>query len=141
MTEKSALGVRLSYVYLALPFAIFSLGWLRLYIGIPVFLLLGYGLWHAMRNAPVIWTPPKGKSTYIRLAAVVGLVILVSVFSGIGALTYQNSDHYWRNSILRALCQYRWPVYETNQAGETVSLVYYIGMWLPAALFGKLFGH
>lgn len=62
------------------------------------------------------------------------------VFSGIGGFSYQNDDHYWRNSIFEALVRYRFPVRETWGDGTQVGLIYYIGYWLPAALFGKLFG-
>ena len=132
--------LRAVYIYLALPFVIFALGWMRLYISIPAVLIVGYGLYSIMRDTPAYPVPLRGRRTWIHWGVVLLIILLVTVFSGIGRLAYQNDDHIWRNAILEALCDYDWPIYETQEGGTVVSLVYYIGYWLPAALFGKLFG-
>lgn len=132
--------LRATYLYLALPFVIFALGWMRLFIGIPVALLLCFCLYLSCREAPAVPALPVRRRTVPYFCLLLFVVLLVVFFSGVGGFSYQNDDHYWRNSIFEALVRYRFPVRETWGDGTQVGLIYYIGYWLPAALFGKLFG-
>lgn len=132
--------LRAAYLYLALPFVIFALGWMRLYIGIPAALAVCACLYFALRDAPEVSAPRLCRKTAPYLCATVLVIVLIVLFSGIGGFSYQNRDHYWRNAIFETLCRYQWPVRNTWKNGTTVGLIYYIGYWLPAAVFGKCFG-
>lgn len=140
MERTSRLTAQLAYIYLALPFAIFSIGWMRWYFAVPAVLLLVLGLFFAIKDAPDLWQPEKSKKTLFTGAIMLAVIFFMVYLSGIGRFAYQNPDHLWRNALYDALREYSWPVYEVNEAGNTVSLVYYIGFWLPSALVGKVLG-
>lgn len=129
---------RITYLYLALPFIIFSMGWLRLPIAIPVAAIILWAVWQLLKQSPFNQPPilESRFSFYLLLAA--GLWVFLS---GVGGYAFQNWDHNWRNAVLRDLINYDWPVfYSTPEKGPIKMLVYYTGYWLPAALAGKLLG-
>lgn len=140
MERKSAWPLRLAYLYLALPVAIFFAAWLRWYFALPLLALLGWGLVKAMIDAPAVWRPEKGGRTFFIGLTCAAVIVVAVTLSGVGGFMFQNSDHYWRNAIFDTLLEYDWPVLDVNAAGRPVMLVYYIGFWLPAALVGKAFG-
>lgn len=84
--------------------------------------------------------PRWDRKTILHGVCAVFFIVLIVWLSGIGAMAYQNWDHYTRNAVFDVLCDRKWPIYEQNPNGYTVSLIYYIGFWLPAAVMGKLFG-
>ena len=139
-----------AYCYLAIPSLIFVLGWLRWEIGIPAAIVLVIaGIWCVRAETPVsstflVATPARRQD----LLAVLVLVVLWFVLSGIGGYTFQNPDHHWRNVMFRDLVYGQWPLIAAApphfpgiaKAGRPVAFVYYLGHWLPAALIGKLLG-
>ena len=130
---------RISILYLAIPFIIFCMGWLRLSVAVPAVIIILIALWQLFKNSPIL-TFDFSLST--RMAAfsllLTGAWILLS---GIGGYTFQNWDHHWRNAVLHDLIKYDWPVfYATPETGPIKMLVYYVGYWLPSALVGKLLG-
>lgn len=140
MERTSRLTAQLAYIYLSLPFAIFALGWMRWYIAVPLTALLILGLVRAILDAPALWQPQRGRTTLWKATIMLAIIFFMVYLSGIGRFCYQNSDHLWRNALFDTLVGYDWPVYEVNRAGQTVSLVYYIGFWMPSAIVGKIFG-
>ena len=142
MKTKKCITI-LSYIYLALPVLIFFLGWMKLYIALPVCLIILYAVWKASVTEQGLWYPVWNKDT-IRLACIIaGIIGLWVYFSGIGGMTFQNSDHWWRNQTFEILVEYDWPVTKRVMMEDgihTRGLIYYIGFWLPAACVGKLFG-
>ena len=140
MCKNRKLLIQSAYLYLALPFAIFSLTWMRLYIGIPAFIILCYGVYSSVSNSPELPTIKRDKKNTATFVYIVLISFFIVYLSGIGKFTFQNTDHYWRNAIQDALCRNNWPVYSKNPAGKTTSLIYYIGFWLPSAIVGKLLG-
>ncbi len=132
----------LSLGYLALPFLIFCLTFLKIWIGLPIVVLLG---WIFLRT----WKQQSkndDESGFSKRELLIGLGVLGCwvVLSGIGGFAFQNQDHATRNAIFRDLINYHWPVYYPYSANSTIhssyALMYYIGYWLPAALIGKVFG-
>ncbi len=132
----------ISLCYLLLPFLIFCLTFLKIWIGLPVVIILGWVTWRIWRHED----SPDETARSTKKELVIGILILGAwVFlSGIGGYAFQNMDHLTRNTIFNDLINNRWPVYylqATNgQAGSVSALMYYIGYWFPAALVGKLFG-
>jgi hypothetical protein len=133
------------FIYLYIPFALFAVGFLRIGVGIPAALLVGWILLRYLLS-------PKSDEV-IEFSARDGIVALVIILgwvllSGLGGYAFQNSDHNIRNSIFHDLVNFSWPVRYNGTvtdaglatASSDYSMVYYIGFWLPAAAVGKLLG-
>ncbi len=149
MEKKS--GTRIftaaAYTYLLLPFIIFAVGWMRFYFALPTALITIYCGAAAWRDTPYMWRPEISKDNVIKIIFICSVIAVWVYYSGIGFRVFQNSDHTFRNGIFETLVNNRWPVYNRDitadiyPAGTSVTaLIYYIGFWMPAALFGKLFG-
>jgi len=135
---------RLTYFYIGLPFVLFALLWLNwiaaaAFAGtVTVSLVLACRLIEPMQ--------------FVRLSRkmVFWSVIVVAVivfFSGIGSYTYQNEDFPYRNALFNDLVKLEWPVMYKVRGfeghflnGKQTIMTYYLGYYLPAALFGKFFG-
>lgn len=134
----------LSCIYFVLPMIIFVLGWTRWFIAIPGTILMLACLWSLFKHAPEDDLHLFEKK-YLHIWFVIAMILILWVyFSGIGGMTYQNPDHWWRNSIFRILVEHKWPVEieATSKEGVfgTYGLIYYLGFWMPSALVGKIFG-
>ena len=125
-----------AYIYLALPIILFSAGWLRWYYSIPVVLCIICAMLLSIRNEIRDDAEIEGLS-WGKIVAVLCIIIVWVYLSGIGGLSFQNSDHNARTAAYRALVEYDWPVVSHT---HDAALIYYIGFWLPSALVGKLFG-
>jgi hypothetical protein len=127
---------KIAFLLLALPTLVFALGFLRLWVALPVAALLIFAyVWSIRRE--------KGEEgedyqLYLRpwqLLVLLCVIALWCALSGLGNFYYQSSDWAARNAIFRDLIRFDWPViYDVSNT----ALVYYIAFWLPAALFGKL---
>ena len=137
-TKKT--NVVAAYLYISIPIGIFLATWLRWYIALPAVLLFVFGLFMMIKEAPSVWCPQKNHTTKRNAIISIAIVFFIVYLSGVGMLSYQNPDHYCRNSIFEALCDNSWPVYAVSNNGNDVSLVYYISFWLPSAIGGKFFG-
>lgn len=127
--------VLMSYIYLAFPMIIFLLGWCRPLVGIP---LAGVCIWSLVlcfrkreNYMELDWKPSQAEKW--RLAVIAAVIFTWVALSGVGGYAWQNTDHAWRNSMLRIMVDYPWP-----PATETRGFTYYVGAWLPAALAGKV---
>ena len=123
-------------IYLLLPVLIFVLGWLKLYVAIPVAALLIYSSVVFLKNIPNGTAIPvrikNRKYTVLIIVIIIGWVVL----SGVGGFTWQNTwDHKFRNALFMDLVSKPWPVIQGD-----LGLCYYIGFWMPAAVVGKFFG-
>jgi len=127
---------RVAYIYIALPFIIFALGFTKWFIGIPVTAICIWGLFCMWKDADSFEIKPKDSKDRMILLLALLITIVWVILSGIGGVTWQNSDHLWRNATFKILVDYDWPPVNSEGRG----LTYYIGFWLPSALVGKLFG-
>jgi hypothetical protein len=146
---------RVTLAYAALPFLIFSLGWLRPQFGVPAATLLLVGIWRASRreetrslsaheaNAPRpgVWERLATRD----VAVLVGLAVLVgglALYSGAGGWAYQYQDYSRHNAFLADLMEYPWPLaFEaTPPSGKPGVLAFYIANALPSATLGRWFG-
>ena len=129
----------LSYGYLAIPVIIFLLGWVKLYISIPISVCIIYSFILVIRNTPNVKI--QFSQNRVRLAIVFVLLFVWTIYSGVGGLMWQNRwDHMFRNAIFSDLVRFQWPVINHSLAVPR-TLCYYLGFWLPSALIGKLFGY
>lgn len=140
MEKKTKLGVIIAYVYLMLPFIIFVVGWGKLWIAMPMVFLLIICFWRMILHAPKLWMPELSRNNIEKIVIIFAVICLWVYLSGIGQLVFQNTDHRARNAIFDILVKYDWPVYGTGINGSEISLIYYIGFWLPSAIIGKIFG-
>jgi hypothetical protein len=138
-------GVTLSYV--ALPFVIFALGWLELWIALPAAALVLAGVWRAAQPGTNAAGDARAESTagtsqIVVLAALFLLVGVLVAYSGVGGYSYQYGDYFRHNSLLRDLIELPWPTAyrRTPPDGRPGMLAFYIANSLPAAGVGKLFG-
>lgn len=139
----------IAYGYIFLPFLIFLLGWIKLYIALPAALMLCYGFYRICKEAPVTWMPEWSRENEIKILFIAGVIAIWVYYSGIGKFVFQNADHTVRNGIFNMLVERQWPivngeilegsVFSSNGIKRT-GLIYYIGFWLPSALVGKLIG-
>lgn len=116
--------------YLFLPLAIFLCSWAKLWIGIPLTILLGIAPIFMLKDVRGETVPGS-----LRQETTVFFVLLIwVVLSGIGGYVWQNRrDHFFRNAVFMDLVERPWPVQSDGNA-----LVYYLGFWLPSALVAKL---
>ena len=138
----------LGYLYLIVPFFIFSIGWMKKEYWIPIAVILVVCFWKAWKDAIPLWMPKLTKKNVLKITTILSVVCIWVVLSGVGKFVFQNADHFYRNGIFEALVEYQWPIrndqiiYPENfsEGTHATSLIYYIGFWLPAAVIGKLFG-
>ncbi len=128
------------YIYLVLPIVIFFFFWLKRPIGIPALIIVLFGMFLCFKahDFESIGYIPLANISKAKCIAILFIIILWVIFSGIGGYTWQNADHYTRNQTFNVMISNSWPVY--SNTSEHVPLVYYIGYWLPAAVIGKIFG-
>jgi uncharacterized membrane protein len=111
---------RLTWLYLALPFIIFCMGWLRLAAALPVVLVMLWAL-------GVLWKSTASTDNLISTRVAILVVVLTGLWvflSGVGGYAFQNWDHNWRNAVLRDLITYHWPVvYSSPDKGPIKILV------------------
>ncbi|MBQ8717547.1 MAG: hypothetical protein IJY43_06895 [Clostridia bacterium] len=126
---------KIAFLLLALPTLVFAVGFLRLWVALPVAALLIFAyIWSIRREKE----EAEEYQLSLRPWQLLVLLLIISLWcamSGLGNLYYQSSDWAARNAIFRDLIRFDWPVVY-NVSGS--ALVYYIAFWLPAALFGKL---
>lgn len=145
--RKTKIGVWLTYAYLVLPFLIFAIGWFGKrywFFILPILLFCG---WKACKETEALWAPELTQENLFKVCFIMIVIFSWVYYSGIGRMVFQNTDHPVRNAIYEILVSYDWPIYnfdvnyEVLSEGTTAtSLIYYIGFWLPAAVFGKIFG-
>ena len=125
---------KFALIYISLPLICFFIGWLRWYyavlscVAVIVCLVLAF-LKDKEEDENSI------KISYAFLITVFLLAFGYCLFCGIGRLWAQSKDYPWRNAIFRDIILRDWPViYDKYQS----ALSYYIGIWLPPALLGKI---
>lgn len=144
------LVVLLSVLYVIVPAVVFFFGWLKIILAIIVsipFLVLVYFVYKELTKSEINLIT---KDTFIYwIVAIVVLGVWV-YFSGIGAFSFQNGDHWVRNPIYRDICKYDWPViFDLSKESAFVQSItgtgkvafsYYFTFWLVPALISKILG-
>lgn len=129
-----------AYIYLLVPFLIFSATWLKTGYAVVVTVLLLVGLAFMCKDTP------KGVAIDASIKVVFMILLIVVAwcyFSGIGGYVYQNADHPYRNQLFHILSTEKWPIRRTvivDGIEENRGMSYYFGFWLPAAAVSKIMG-
>lgn len=126
-----------SWFFLAIPYVIFLIGWLKPIVAIPLGVGVVWLLWNVVGEI-------EGDEIVETKDAIYAILLTLPVlfFSGISGHAFQNWDFHGRNAVFHDLIAYSWPVFypTSTLTGEPLIMSYYIGYWLPSALLGKLFG-
>lgn len=136
-----ALGI-VAYIYIFLPVFLFLVLWLKLYIGIPLGLLLIWFVYRALKSARPVLSINRNRKTMMIIAAAALIALVWVLLAGTGEVLAQYDDNSVRNGLLRLLIDDPWPVTRSMTYHGVIQqrgLVYYLGFILPAALFGKAF--
>ena len=131
---KSSTLRKFSYLYLILPIIVFYLGYIKLFISIPLAIGLLFLFKRLVQTKKIKEERDFLSKKYI---VILGIVItIICFFAGMGGNFYQSNDYHWRNAIFRDLINFDWPVYYEN---IDASLCYYIGHWIIPAIVAKPF--
>lgn len=138
-----------AFLYMGLPFIIFSLTWLAflpaLISATVTLFILSLVIFPSLlqkRSAPegVVLNRNSVEELHVPTLVLIAVAVLAGVWvwwSGIGGGFYQSGDFPYRNAVFHDLIDYKWPVIYGGKKGM---LAYYIGFWLPAAVVAKLAG-
>ena len=135
----------LTLLYLALPYSLFAGGWLKPAFSVIVWMLLASGLALAAKSG-VANRPPNTVATTPRTRLLLSVAMLLAAltatyWSGIGGLTFQQTDWFKHNAILNDLIANPWPVTYLGSDKTTIwYLTYYFAYYLPAAIIGRYAG-
>lgn len=142
---------RITLAYIFLPCVLFCFGWLTLPLGVLVCALLLAGVLYAFCSVGDMPAPEKDDGTIpnrpwrtaLNLTALGAVVVIVVLYSGIGACSFQVLDYALKhNSFLKDLMEYPWPLAygKTGPRDLPAPLATYIAFYLPSALVGKILG-
>jgi hypothetical protein len=134
----------ISLFYLAIPYFIFIVGWLKWYLALFSMILIILSLYVCIKRTKNTNGEGLDKSNQLffdgkNLLLIVIIGILILGISGVGGYGYQDTDWLKHNAILKDLIEKPWPViYQID--GVNLPLVFNIAFYLPAALVGKFGG-
>ncbi len=143
-----------SLAYIGIPVLIFFFGWLRLPLALVLGTALVFLLAHSALRA-VAWArdayagvpPPDAamdnESLAFRALLLPGIVAFAVLCTGVGGFTFQFTDYWYHDGIMRMLIDQPWPPGITVDAPTPnlqMSLVYYYANYLPGALVGRALG-
>ena len=134
LTQRNLLRVTL--IYLALPYFLFAAGWLKPAVAAVLAGVLLVSLVRALRLPPPPPSSPPEETTLRSLLCFVAILVWVHL-SGVGGYGYQTDDYQMHNSRLLDLVERPWPV----RYGDDKNLVFYLAWYMPAAVVGKLSGY
>lgn len=124
-------------IYLALPNLIFLAGWLRPVAAIPMLALTLLAMIQFLRREDMRWRVPQSTGACV-------MIILVAFawasLGGAGHFFYANPDWLMRDKVLGDLTFSDWPPAYSVAEGQLHILRTSMGLFLPAAIVGKLAG-
>ncbi|MBT0664858.1 hypothetical protein KI809_11150 [Geobacter pelophilus] len=135
--RELTLTERMIIVYMALPVAVFYLGWLKPMIGILCAVLLGLLICSRLKKE---FIQKDGSLSLTVIASAILLAACWSCLGGAGHLFYANNDWPVRDAVLRDLVVYPWPVTYSISADNMLLLRAPLGYYLFPALLGKIIG-
>jgi len=127
--------------YLALPYFIYFIGWLKWFLAVPLSTFLFLCIYRCFRD-----DKKKGKVTIdINIWRLFGIFTLIFIwlwFSGVGQYSFHNSDYQKHMGLFTDLVLIEWPVayFIEGYIDGLINLVYYFAYYLPPAVIGKLWG-
>ena len=74
--QYKVLGI-IAYSYILLPFLIFFLGWIKLYIALPVVLILCYCFFKVCMEIPEFWVPEWNRENITKVIFIIGIIAII----------------------------------------------------------------
>ncbi len=134
-TDELPILHRLAIVYLALPVAIWLLGWFQWWVGVPMTALLAVGLWKALSGS---W---RVSVTPVALILLLLALLWVMLSSAGGLFDAVRGDWPVHRAMLLDLGRGGWPTYITDYLHDEPPLLrYYLAYYMAPALVGKWLG-
>ncbi len=129
---------RLAVAYLVLPLLIFLIGWLELWVAMPLVGCAAY----AIRSlaVPRTGSAPTHPVTRLQLSVAVTVAGAWTLLGGADHIFFANADWHVRDAVLHDLVVSPWPVGYGVVDGLESLLRAPVAYYLPAALVGKLAG-
>ena len=128
---------RLAMAYLAVPLAVWLIGYFHWWMGVPLALLVGVSLWTCM-TGPWRFRPPT------IVWPILALSVLYIALSPVSFGALGNTDQPKHRGILTDLVESTWPVKTVVVDASGVSINpyvrYYLGYYMVPALLAKPFG-
>jgi len=129
---------RLVIAYLTLPLAIFLIGWLQLWVAVPLLACLAYSL-------RALLTPGASRSqvvpvTRLQLIVAIATGLAWTYLGGTAHFVFSNADWYVRDAVLHDLVASPWPVGYGPTDGHESMLRAPLAYYLTAAVVGKWLG-
>src|SRR5476651_2568561 len=129
---------RLVIAYLTLPLAIFLVGWLQLWVALPLLACLAYCL------RPLLGTVATGSQvvpvTRLHLIIAIAAGLAWTYFGGTAHFVFANADWHVRDAVLHDLVLSPWPVGYGAMDGHESMLRAPLAYYLTAAFVGKCLG-
>jgi hypothetical protein len=123
----------IAFIYLALPFLIFFIGWLKLPLGIFASVLLIYCGYKYTKSLSLTDTE---SISYENITIIIVVLFGWLMFSGVSGFGYQATDYLKHNALFKDLITEKWPI-SYNINGKEMYLAHYLAYYLPApTLFG-----
>lgn len=128
----------LSLAYIGAPVVIFLAGYVRPLFALPAIAVLAFSLHRQSKVAE----PAEQTLSPARLFAIVALASALAVALGFGGFAAQDGDYAKHNALFKDLMELEWPLAYADAGPDLRPRVLntYLGYYLPAALFGKVFG-
>ncbi len=126
-------------VYLAIPYFIFFLGWLRLPLAIPMTILLCAAVWGAVRqllpDRQAVNFRELVPGSALNCAFAFAFLVTLLYISGISGFGFQTPDWEKHFAIVNDLARKPWPVlYPASDSWPVARyLTYYFAYYIPAA--------
>ena len=64
--KESKWGMSIAYGYILLPFILFVMGWFRIYLAIPILILLGICFFKLCKESASLWLPEWNRDNIIK---------------------------------------------------------------------------
>lgn len=127
-----------SFFYIYIPVIIFLVGFLKIWIALPVAAITSCVLFYSVKDLLSFCDDEK---TLIKndIGMIFGSLLITAVCIGVGfgGLLPQAGDWYKHNAVLKDMVYRVWPVIYNNSSNSM--LTYYLGQYLLPAFIGKLF--
>lgn len=141
--------VTMSILYLVLPIIIFAFGWLKIFIATPIFIATIYFIISTLKSFYKYRSDIISYKNFEYWIIVLFVIFIWVHLSGVGSMTYQNSDYWARNPMYRDLINLEWPIiFDLSKQSdfvkeivgtEKVAYSYYFSYWLTPAFICKIF--
>ena len=127
---------RLAMAYLLAPVAVWLLGWLHWWVGVPATALLAVGAWKALSGS-WRWRRPSRATVVLVLAA--GAWVMTTPAGGV--FTFGGGDWLSYRTILLDLSRGGWPTYPVDYLHDAPPLLrYYLGWYIVPSLAARWLG-